>query len=126
MARSARIRYRLRLRGFPSNGAAKLLLGSRRNRFVNGQRHGLYRVVETRTSVGNGGTEVLDHGEYVVGSGTLVNARSSLHAPFDDRRHANRFAWRGKTQGFPERSELGFSDNHAFNEDWSADAKARV
>lgn len=81
MARGTRIRYRLRLRGIPISWESEITAWESPHRFVDEQRHGPYRLWkhEHRFTEIDEGTEVVDHVDYAVWGGSLVN--SLLVAP---------------------------------------------
>jgi ligand-binding SRPBCC domain-containing protein len=76
MAPGARIRYRLRLRGIPISWESEITAWEPPNRFIDEQRHGPYRLWkhEHQFAELDAGTEVVDHVEYAVWGGSIVNA----------------------------------------------------
>lgn len=76
MARGTRIRYRLRLRSIPISWESEITAWEPPHRFVDEQRRGPYRLWkhEHRFAERNGGTEIIDHVNYAVWGGSLVNA----------------------------------------------------
>jgi ligand-binding SRPBCC domain-containing protein len=76
MAPGARIRYRLRLRGIPISWESEITAWEPPHRFIDEQRHGPYRLWkhEHQFAERDAGTEVVDHVEYAVWGGSIVNA----------------------------------------------------
>lgn len=76
MAPGARIRYRLRLRGIPISWESEITAWEPPNRFIDDQRHGPYRLWkhEHQFAQRSAGTEVVDHVQYAVWGGSVVNA----------------------------------------------------
>jgi len=87
------IDYRLRLHGFPIRWRSEITVWEPPHRFVDEQRHGPYRrwVHEHTFEASKGGTLAVDHVEYAVLGGSLVNG---LFVAPDLRRV---FAFRRKT-----------------------------
>jgi ligand-binding SRPBCC domain-containing protein len=76
MAAGARIRYRLRLRGIPISWESEITAWEPPHRFIDEQRRGPYRMWrhEHLFAARDGGTDVVDHLDYAVWGGSMVNA----------------------------------------------------
>jgi ligand-binding SRPBCC domain-containing protein len=76
MAIGARIRYRLRVHGIPISWESEITAWEPPQRFIDEQIHGPYRLWKHEHGFASrdGGTEVMDHVNYSVWGGSLINA----------------------------------------------------